>query len=1081
MSRKPKEESIDDLQITTLGERASQELKELSLHPSLVDPTLVPILESRFKEAHLCLEHSPLATIMLCGSLLEGLLLGLAQQRPAEFNRSPSSPKDKNGNIKKFNDWKLAEFIDVAYNLGILRLDVKNFGHHLRNFRNYIHPYQQMKEDFYPDRYTAQMCLITVKASIDSLNAGLKPKKIEISNSWKDHPDATYLAVAVLIGAWDESKKSDLEVITQLLNINYDDWLQKAREILHCPDSPLFLRNGVWKVQNRAELWSMLGSRILDQNLDTFKSLAVTVLKQPDPAFELSGDNRYAAPIYGKVFDYSHELRQGIAEGLAILGSQPEVCSNCSLRKAETTCILAIHEILRDADWVMWGSINNLLPTLAEAAPGEFLAAIEKTLQLKPSPFDLLFAEEDNGITGRNYLTGLLWALEGLAWDEQYLVRVCIVLGELASHDPGGQWANRPTNSLATILLPWLPQTLAPFDKRKVAVKTLLKEWPDITWKLIIQLLPDQLQTSSPTHRPEWRKIIPDDWKENVTKKDYWIEVSFYADLAVHAAAYDTARLSKLIDLFNNLPKPAFDQLIEVLESAEISELPEEQRLMLWDHLTKFTKKHRRYAKAKWALSEDLIARIESVSENLAPTNPFYLYQHFFDDREYDLYDEIGDWEEQRKKLDKSREEAIKEILEQNGIDGVIQFAESVASPNQVGYALGVIADDVIEQTFMPDFLDTAENKHKAFVSGFIWRRYQIQGWDWCDSIDKSGWTLEQIGYFLACLPFTKEAWDRASHWLQENEGEYWSHTAANPYQADGDLSIAIDKLIENGRPHAAISCLDMLRHTKQPIDVDQCVRVLLAAITSNEPTYTRESYYIVELIKYLQEESSVAQEDLQKVEWGYLPLLTSHWDASPKHLDTRLSSDPEFFCEVIQLIYRSDKEDQPTKELSEESRAKATNAYLLLMEWKRPPGTQDDGTFSAEHFNHWLQSVKTLCAESGHLKIALQTIGNVLIHAPPDLDELWIHRSVASALNSRDAEDIRKGFQIATYNARGAHWVDPTGKPEKELAGNYRQKAEAVENAGFHRFAITLRGLADGYEREAETIIIEEKREEME
>lgn len=47
------------------------------------------------------------------------------------------------------------------------------------------------------------------------------------------------------------------------------------------------------------------------------------------------------------------------------------------------------------------------------------------------------FSQEVNGITGGNYLTGLLWALEELAWDEQYLVRVCVVLAELASHDPG--------------------------------------------------------------------------------------------------------------------------------------------------------------------------------------------------------------------------------------------------------------------------------------------------------------------------------------------------------------------------------------------------------------------------------------------------------------------------------------------------------------------------------------------------------------------------------------------------------------------------------------------------------------------
>src|SRR5690606_27892149 len=104
--------------------------------------------------------------------------------------------------------------------------------------------------------------------------------------------------------------------------IGYDFWLQKAREILHYPDSPLLLKNGIWKVVNQAELWNLLGTRILDQNLDTFKSLAVTVLKEPDPAFELPAEERYVASIHGKVLKYSQELRKGIAEGLAILGTQ---------------------------------------------------------------------------------------------------------------------------------------------------------------------------------------------------------------------------------------------------------------------------------------------------------------------------------------------------------------------------------------------------------------------------------------------------------------------------------------------------------------------------------------------------------------------------------------------------------------------------------------------------------------------------------------------------------------------------------------------------------------------------------------
>lgn len=889
---------------------------------------------------------------------------------------------------------------------------------------------------------------------------------------WTQHSEATYLALAVLIGSWNEKSQCDLDAITQLLCISYEEWLKKAREILHCPNSPLSLKNGIWKVVNRAEIWDLLGSRILDQNLETFKSLAISILKEPDPAFELPAEERYAASIHGKVLKCSHVMRKGIAEGLAILGSQPKACVNSSQGKAEAICALVIRELLTDADWVLWGSLNSLLPTLAEAAPGEFLNMVEKALLLTPCPFDELFSQEGNGITGGNYLTGLLWALEGLAWDEQYLVRACVALGELDSHDPGGQWANRPSNSLATILLPWLPQTLASVDKRKVAVRTILNEWPDIAWNLIIQLLPSQHQTSFGSHKPNWRKTIPDDWEKGVTQQEYWQQVSFYAELAVAAAGQDVARLSELIDHFDNLPTSAFDQLVELLTSQPIAKLPEEQRLSIWDHLTKFTKKHRRFSDARWALPEELITRIENVAEQLAPTNPFNLYQHLFTDRDFDLYEENGDWDEQQKKLDARRETAISEIFQQEGIEGVIRFGESVASPRQVGHALGIIANDVIEQTLLPHFLDTADNKRKVLVSCFIWRRNHVNGWKWSDNIDRSGWTSAQIGQFLACLPFTKEAWDRASEWLQKDESEYWTRTGANAYQADGDLPIAVEKLIEYGRPHAAINCLDRMRHAKQPIDTNQCVRALLAALSSSEPSYAMDGYHIVELIKFLQAEPSVNQDDLFNVEWAYIPLLDRHRGAAPQLLESRLANDSEFFCEVIRLIYRSKKENKPSAESTEELKAIATNAWRLLHEWKTPPGTQEDGTFSEERFTKWLQNVKALCAESGHLEVALITIGEVLIYSPSDPEGLWIHSAVAAALNDRENDDMRDGFRTGTFNSRGAHWVDPTGKPEIKLAEQFRSKAEEVENAGFQRFAVTLRDLADGYDREAERII---------
>lgn len=131
---------------------------------------LVSILEARVAETLRCFSaNSPLAVIFHCGSILEGLLLGVAISSPKEFNQASISPKDKDGNVKQFHQWTLAQLIDIACELGHLKLDVKKFSHALRDFRNYIHPYEQMSAKFDPDMHTAKICLQVLKAAAASL------------------------------------------------------------------------------------------------------------------------------------------------------------------------------------------------------------------------------------------------------------------------------------------------------------------------------------------------------------------------------------------------------------------------------------------------------------------------------------------------------------------------------------------------------------------------------------------------------------------------------------------------------------------------------------------------------------------------------------------------------------------------------------------------------------------------------------------------------------------------------------------------------------------------------------------------
>lgn len=137
-------------------------IKDLSLGLGLEK-----VLEHRMLEIDKCLGIGAyMSAIILCGSVLECLLLSYMLKNPIQFNTYNQSPKDKTGKVKPFQDWKLSEMIDVSGGIGLLSQDTKKFSHELRNFRNYIHPMEQLANNFKPDDQTAKVAFQVLKMAI---------------------------------------------------------------------------------------------------------------------------------------------------------------------------------------------------------------------------------------------------------------------------------------------------------------------------------------------------------------------------------------------------------------------------------------------------------------------------------------------------------------------------------------------------------------------------------------------------------------------------------------------------------------------------------------------------------------------------------------------------------------------------------------------------------------------------------------------------------------------------------------------------------------------------------------------------
>ena len=144
----------------------AREIQTISWKGITNNQSLVETLNYRLRELQVCLEKDlPLSTIILSGGILEGVLQAIAESHPKAFNTATSCPKE-DGKPLVFRKWSLASLINVATEIGFLNEGSKKFNQTLRDFRNFVHPLEQVTKNFNPDMATARLCFQTMKETI---------------------------------------------------------------------------------------------------------------------------------------------------------------------------------------------------------------------------------------------------------------------------------------------------------------------------------------------------------------------------------------------------------------------------------------------------------------------------------------------------------------------------------------------------------------------------------------------------------------------------------------------------------------------------------------------------------------------------------------------------------------------------------------------------------------------------------------------------------------------------------------------------------------------------------------------------
>jgi hypothetical protein len=882
----------------------------------------------------------------------------------------------------------------------------------------------------------------------------------------------------MLTQSWVTSYKGDNDTIAKLTGKPYNEYDDQLTLLLNYPDRPIIKIGDLWSISSVLDSYLAFISFVSKKDWEVFKDVVIEVLRDKNPELELDPDKRYAAAMYGKKWQYSEDIRRGLAQSLILISIYGEYSNTVPGNDHHRYVEQIVSEIFHEADQAQWYSLGDVMPLLAEASPRKFLSAVEASLDSEEKAILGMFTETDDSFTSRSAHHHLLWTLEALAWDNNYFRRSVMALCELSVLDKSGKVVNRPLNSLRSIFRLWLPQTEASVDSRFEILSKIAQEYDEIGWNLLVSLLPKSHDTGSYTYRFKWRELSCST-DIRVTRSEHYNSTCRLVELLIPFLGLSVNRWIDLLDHYPELPTHSKEKLLEYFRS-NLSNIQDiEFRFM--KQLRNIVSRHRTFKTANWAMPEEHIKPLEAIYLLIQPNAAYIKNKYLFDDQFPDLIDGKEDYKKDREYLNMIRTKAVEELLSEVGFTGLIEFS------NTIGFQ-HILADSVKNDVISGNLdsilgLLASDNVGELYFSQHLIRKGLIEfGTQWGQNLIqlsiRENWVEKKIVNLALSFPSEKWLRDMLNDLNPEIQQEYWSKAQVYHYNMTiEDIMYVIDKLNKVNRFYTSLEIAESYMNSL-PIDLIVEILDLVATKKCIEQQNSMVTYYAEELLELIQSSALVDIKIKQKLEWFYLSIIASdNSRTTPRFLHEDMSSNPETFLEVLGMVYKPKQPEETTIEvISPEGEDRdavgeriAENAWKLLDSWHQIPGGTEMGLLDFDLLKAWIERVVELSISKGFHAITLCIIGQVLSYSPSEEDGQWPCITICRILEEFKDETIHRNFLIGVHNQRGVtcRGVFEGGRQERVLAAKYRDHSHRIQDR-YPRVSDLLLEIADSYESDA-------------
>ena len=903
-----------------------------------------------------------------------------------------------------------------------------------------------------------------------------------ISPALKTPPWATdaelvrLLIPMALIGAWQATQPADADVLAELAGkptSQVEDDVARLRQI---DDPPVWSIGRYHGVASKMDALFALKGHLTRSHLDTFFRVAAKVLREADPALELPDDQRWAAAAYGKARAHSSALRRGICETLVILSTHGDALVGDRIAGLDNRVTILIRSLLEPLTLERLIPHSSDLPLYAEAAPDAFIELLNEDLQ-KPEPVVLGILKSSKGMLDPDSRrTGLLWALEALAWRPERMTRVARILARLSLTALDDNLSNKPIASLQAVFRGWMPQTAAALEQRIAALKLIVREHPVVGWQLCRAQFAPGSRTGFYSYKPRWRDDAVGAGHV-VTRGEHASFVRASVEIALGLAHHDVATLGDLVASLGGLsPEHQHDVWNLIIRWSQSADTTDEAKSTLRDRIRRhsFTRRGARTVSAESA------ERARAVSDQLAPADQAYRHLWLFltpwvEESADEIEDDDLDYTKRQDRIHALRQDAIAEVWSTRGLDGILILLAKGDAPFIVGFTLaGLEADQATRLLVIETCLSShplPRHKADACVQGYLGRladtdrdqflRYALR--------DVSP---EHHARLLCCAPFTTATWRLVDEQPEGIRRDYWRDAAPDLRRRDdAELTDLIDRLLAANRPRAAFNAAHL---DWDKVETSRLYALLRAiAMSSAEPvgTNTLSAHDISRALTSLLGRPGVSEEQMAQLEFIHLDALR-HAEHGVPSLERQVAKSPALYSQFIGLAFKrsGSGEDPPGWRTADDREAAlGTAAREVLAQVSTLPGADADGRLNADDLYRWVADVRTICATHARADIGDYVLGELLARGLFDPDGTRPNLAVSEVLERIASKRMAEGYYIETHNSRGGHWRGEGGAQEREIAARFRIWANrrAFE---FPFVAALLDELARSYEREAET-----------